>query len=153
MANSNSHFRNLGIWSQTNPRFAVPFYCERVKIPIKGQVIVSTHCLGCGINLSGVGRGVSTVIFRGLEGGGGINRRQSARAVKELELQSGGFKPCRNRSSGSSGRKRERARARETRILPSRVSFSRARFFLVPTTSKRLLRRLNRGWISSSASS
>ena len=49
------------------------------------------------------------------------------------------------RLDGSSGRKRERARARETREgvrelpLPSRVSFSSARFFfffLVPTTSK-----------------
>ena len=50
---------------------------------------------------------------------------------------------------GSSGQKRERARARETRegwgsYLSPRVSPSRAPvrpFFLVPTTSKRLLRR------------
>ena len=27
--------RKLGIWSQTNPKFEVPFYCERVKIPKK----------------------------------------------------------------------------------------------------------------------
>ena len=70
MADSNSHFRNLGIWIQTNPRFALPFYCERVKIPIKGQVVICTYYLGCGVNLSGVGRGISTVIFRGLGGGG-----------------------------------------------------------------------------------
>ena len=45
--------------------------------------------------------------------------------------------PRRLQALGSSGRKRERARARETR------EGSRVRpFFLVPTTSKRLLRRL-----------
>ena len=64
--------RKLGIWSQTNPKVEVPFYCERVKIPIKGQVVISTYCLRCGVNLSGVGRGVSTVIFRGLGWEGGL---------------------------------------------------------------------------------
>ena len=57
---------------------------------MKGQVIISTHCLGCGVNLSGVGRGLSSVILRGwgVERGEGINKGQSSRAVKELELQS-----------------------------------------------------------------
>ena len=43
------------------------------------------------------------------------------------------------------GEERTGAREGDTRgCLPSRVSFSRASFFLVPTTSKRLLRRLER---------
>ena len=41
-------------------------------------------------------------------------------------------------------RENRRARGRHARVSPSRVSFSRASFFLVPTTSKRLLRRLER---------
>ena len=53
------------------------------------------------------------------------------------------------RSSGSSGRKRERARARETRPPLACLLLARP-FFLVPTTSKRLLRKLprKRSWFS-----
>ena len=49
-------------------------------------MVISTYCLGRGVNLSGVGRGVSTVIFRGWKRGIS-NRRQSGQAVKELACE------------------------------------------------------------------